>query len=64
VLSGFSAPGAHAASCNDPENNRFPDESQNLCGDIFMARFSNFVYSNQLVTIRKATLPPQTVNDL
>ncbi len=29
-----------------------------------MARFSNLVYSNQLVTIRKATLPPQAVNDV
>lgn len=29
-----------------------------------MARLSNLVYSNQLVTIRMATLPPQAVNDV
>jgi hypothetical protein len=61
-MSGFSAPGGRMVSCNDPENNRFPNESQNLCGDIFMARFTILVYSIQLVTIRKATLLLQAVN--
>ena len=43
---------------NAPESNRFQDESQNLCRDIFMARIALLVYSIFLVMIWKATLLP------
>ncbi len=61
--SGYERHVEKALSDNAPENNRFQDESQNLCGDIFMARITILVYSIQLVTIRKATLPPHGVCD-
>jgi len=37
--------------CNEAESNRFTNESQNLWGDIFMARSANLVYSILLITI-------------
>ena len=55
---------AHSPDCNAAENNRFQGESQNLSREIFMARITILVYSIQLVTIRKATVYPQAVNNL